>query len=274
VLPARNEAPNLAAAVEATLDALSDAVPDYELIIVDDGSKDATARIADDLAQAHEQVRVVHQPQRRGYGVACRAGIALAAKQYILLLDADRQYQPADLPRLTQWNDRYDLVLGYRVHRADPFLRVVLGWLYTRLVRLLFGVQVRDVNCGFKLIYAGLLKALPLESAGAAIHAEILYRARERGAEWREAPVRHAARRAGTASGAGLRASLQTARDLFALRRRITAERRAARLAGKAATMQDATAVPLTVPTDSDDPTPPDSSDQPVPPADPTNEQE
>lgn len=235
VLPALDEAANIVSVVDATLDALSDVVPDYDLVVVDDGSKDATPRLADELAIRYPQVRVIHHPKNRGYGSAWRSGIEAATKQYIFLMDSDRQYNPAELTQLVQWNDQYDVVAGYRLRRSDTFPRVFLGWWFKVLVRLLFGPTSRDATCGFLLVRSSLLKAMTLESRGILIRTEVLYRARQQGAALREVGIRHYPRRAGSAKGARPLVMLRAARELIALRRRITRERRAAALAAQQA---------------------------------------
>src|SRR5689334_8639357 len=97
VLPAHNEAANIVPVVEATVDAVHDAVPDFEIIIVDDGSTDATPHLADELTARNPMVRAVHHPKNRGYGSAWRSGIGEATKQYTFFMDADRQFDPAEI---------------------------------------------------------------------------------------------------------------------------------------------------------------------------------
>ena len=224
VLPAYNEAANLSQLIAHTLEALDDTVPEYEIIIVDDGSRDATPRLADGLAARDQRVRVIHQQNRQGYGAALRAGIAEATKQYIWCLDADGQYNPADLSRLAQWDDAYDAVAGYRARRADPAFRKLLSWSYRRLVRLVLGIRARDPNCGFKLFRATVLKALPLVAKGRLIQVEILVRLRERSVSVQEVAVRHTARHAGRQMGARPAAVAQVLRELIDLRRRLGEE--------------------------------------------------
>jgi len=222
VLPAHNEAANIEQVVEATCEALRGVVSDYEVIIVDDGSTDETPRLADSLAERYPQVRVVHHPHNRGYGSAWRSGIAAAAKQYIFFLDSDRQFDPREIGLLVQWGTSYDIVAGYRIHRNDPLYRTLNASCFHLLVRLLFGVHVRDLDCGFKLFRASLLKGMPLESPGALINAEIHYFARVWQATLREVGVHHFPRKAGKQSGASLRVVLRAASELVALRRRMT----------------------------------------------------
>ncbi|MDB5074224.1 MAG: glycosyl transferase family 2 [Chloroflexi bacterium] len=234
VLPAYNEAGNLAQVVEATLDALHDVVPSYELIIVDDGSTDGTRRIAEDLSATHTAVKVVHNAKNQGYGSAWRSGIAEASKQYTFFMDTDRQFNPTELDRLVQWDDRYDIVAGYRIRRNDPFARRVLGVCFTLLIRLMFGLKLKDIDCGFKLMRTSLLKSMDLEARGALINTEIQYRAKQRGASIREVGIHHFPRRSGEQSGASFRVILRAMREIFALRRRFTKEHRLAKAKARA----------------------------------------
>ncbi len=227
VLPAFNEAPNLSQMTSRTIEALEDSAPDFEIIIVDDGSKDATGRLADGLAARDARVRVVHHARRRGYGAALRAGISEANKQFIWCLDADGQYDPTDLTLLAQFDDAYDLVAGYRSRRADPFLRRLLSRVYRLLIRILVGVEARDPNCGFKLYRASTLKSLPLSAMGRFVQVEILARLGERGSVITEVSVQHTARHAGRQTGARLGTIVQMARELAAFRKRRREERRA-----------------------------------------------
>jgi hypothetical protein len=228
VLPARDEQGNLARVVESTLEALGDAVPSFEIIIVDDGSRDATGRIADELAAGNPSIRVIHHAGPLGYGSALRSGMAVATLPYTLFVDADRQFNPLELERLIQWDDRHDLVLGYRLRRNDSFIRRVLGFFFKVMVRLLFAVKCRDVNCGFKLIRTSQLADMSLDSRGVLINTEILYRARQQGADMREVGVHHYARRAGKSSAVTLGSTLRAVAEAIRLWKRINRERRAA----------------------------------------------
>jgi len=224
VVAAYNASETLAAQVEATLDALLDAVPEYELIIVDDASRDATARLAGELATAHSAVRVLHQQRRQGHGAAWRLGAGDARHQYTLLLEAGNRYDPSDLSRLIQWGDRYELIAGYRIQGSEPLPRHLGRRLFALLVRSLLGIPARDVACAFVLVRSSWLKSLSLGADGPLLLAEVRARAARQGIESREVGVRHAPRRGAGGPPPGLRAALGMLLALLALRRRLGRE--------------------------------------------------
>jgi len=223
VLPAFNEEVNLERTVRALVPALSGLAADYEILVVDDGSTDRTAEVARRLAEEVPSLRLLRHERNRGYGAALRTGFAAAKREWILLLDADGQFLPEELPRLVQAAAGADLVLGYRQSRADPALRRLFAAVWRLLVRALLGVTVRDTNCGFKLMRTALVAALDLQASGAVISAELLVKARRRGAVMAEVAVTHLPRRWGRQTGGSLRvllrAYLELARLWWRLRR-------------------------------------------------------
>lgn len=218
VLPAFNEADNLERTVGELTAALAATGRSYEVLIVDDGSTDGTAAVAEALGRADPRVRLLRHARNQGYGAAVRTGFAASRGTWILLLDADGQFVPAELPRLlAAAGEGADFVLGYRVHRADPLHRRWFAALWRRLMAALLDVQVRDVNCAFKLLRGDLVRALPLESRGAFMTAELLARARRAGARFAEVPVSHRPRRAGRQTGGRPGVILRAFSDLFRL---------------------------------------------------------
>ena len=209
ILPAHDEEANLEPVVRAALAALPGACRQFEIVVVDDGSRDATPAIADRLAAEDARVRVVHHPRNRGYGAALRSGFAAARGDRIMFMDADRQFDVREVTKLTPFADRFDIVAGYRIRRSDPRRRVLLGAAFNLLVKILFGVRVRDIDCGFKLFRADLLRSLDLRSFGALINTEILALARRAGATLAEVGVPHYPRPAGEQSGASPRVVLR-----------------------------------------------------------------
>jgi glycosyltransferase involved in cell wall biosynthesis len=198
VLPARDEARNIAASLERARAVLGRLTKEYEILVVDDGSRDATAEIAARFAEA----RLLRHPCGRGYGAALRTGLAAARMDWVAFTDADLQFELAELERLLAVAHDADLVIGVRAPRRDPLRRQLLGRGWNALVRALLGLPVQDVNCAFKLLRRAAVAELELRSSGAAINAELLARAAARGLRLREVPVSHFPRRAGRATGA------------------------------------------------------------------------
>jgi glycosyltransferase involved in cell wall biosynthesis len=198
VLPARDEARNIAASLERARAVLGRLTKEYEILVVDDGSRDATAEIAARFPEA----RLLRHPRGRGYGAALRTGLAAARMDWIAFTDADLQFELAELERLFAVAGDADLVIGVRAPRRDPLRRRLLGRGWNALVRAALGLAVVDVNCAFKLLRRAAVADLELRSSGAAINAELLARAAARGLRLREVPVSHFPRRAGRASGA------------------------------------------------------------------------
>jgi glycosyltransferase involved in cell wall biosynthesis len=223
--PARNEAANLRGLVEEALATLPSLAETFEVIIVDDGSRDATPQIADELAAADPRVRAVHHPRNLGYGAALRTGFASARHDLIAFTDGDRQFRVADIGRLTA---RYadggaQAVVGYRIRRADPFVRTLYARAYRLANRIFFGLAVTDVDCACKLFQRDALRGISVESGGAFFSAELLIKLHAAGRTVVEVGVPHYPRTAGSPTGAKPRVILRAVRDFWALRLRLLA---------------------------------------------------
>jgi glycosyltransferase involved in cell wall biosynthesis len=218
VLPCFNEADNVATAIhEATTAATATAVV-HEIVVVDDGSTDATRAIAERAGARDARVRVLVHDRNRGYGAALRTGIAATRCDWILLTDADLQFDLSELERFVVPARGHDLVVGYRLARMDPLMRRVNAYAWNRLVGRVFDLDVRDVDCAFKLIRGDLARGLELTADGAMISTELVARARLAGARIAEFGVRHRARVAGTQSGADPAVVLSAFRELRRIR--------------------------------------------------------
>jgi len=222
--PCYNEEGNVERVVNDALEAAPDFADDFEIIVVNDGSKDRTGEIADALAEKHETVRAVHNRPNIGYGGALRSGLAAASKRWVFFTDGDGQFDIRELPRLIELLDRCDVAVGYRAKRADPLLRSINAWCWCTLVRLLFGLKVRDIDCAFKLLPKSFIDQITLHSEGALISTELLAKAKYRGYRIAETPVTHYPRTAGSQTGATIRVILKAFRELFRLRRQIRSE--------------------------------------------------
>src|SRR5438128_5863835 len=150
--PAYNDSGTIASMVIRTVKTASALTHDFEVIVVDDGSADGTADIADELARTYPQVRAVHHPTNRDYGAALQTGFRSATKELIFYTDGDAQYDPTELADLWAKIEGADLVNGYKISRADPLHRIVIGRLYHHIVSRLFGLRLRDVDCDFRLM--------------------------------------------------------------------------------------------------------------------------
>jgi glycosyltransferase involved in cell wall biosynthesis len=209
ILPAFNEEGALAGTVAALRTVLRGLGRPFEIIVVDDGSRDGTGDLADRLAREDAALRVVHHPRNLGYGAALKSGFAAARLDWLFLMDADGQFDPAELPTFVSAAGGADFVVGYRPSRADPAHRTLYAKVWARLMSILLGVGVRDVDCAFKLMRRSYLDGMPLEAGGAFLSAEMLAKARRMGARFVELPVRHLPRRAGTSTGGSLRVLLR-----------------------------------------------------------------
>jgi glycosyltransferase involved in cell wall biosynthesis len=226
--PAHNEAENIEALVAEALEVLPTLAEEFEIIAVDDGSKDATPRLADELAAAHPQVRVVHHEVNKGYGAALRSGFRAARFDLVCFTDGDRQFKVADLGRLLDRmarTDKPDVVVGYRIKRADPAIRLAYARAYRLALRIFYRLGVRDVDCACKLFRRESLEGVRLESDGAFLSAELLIKLKQRGRRLAETGVPHYPRTAGSASGANPRVVFRAIRDFWQLRIRLWVNR-------------------------------------------------
>ncbi len=216
--PAYNEEANVRSTAEGILRVLPSVADRYELLIVDDGSVDATGAIADELTEANAAIRVIHHPTNRGYGGALRTGFYNCRYALIAFVDGDGQFDFGEVPEFLSASDAADLVIGYRVDRQDSRMRTLNAWAWGMLIRVLFGLRVRDIDCAFKLLHKRALHSMPrLRSDGAMVSAELLIRSRNAGLKIEEVPVHHYPRRAGMQTGANLRVIIKAFRDLFSL---------------------------------------------------------
>ncbi|NIP24306.1 MAG: glycosyltransferase [Phycisphaerae bacterium] len=219
--PCYNEESNVANTVRNTLDVLENLKVDFEVIIVDDGSRDDTAKIAGEIAAQNNRVIVVHHPTNLGYGAALQSGFKAAKKELVFYTDGDGQFDIKEMPPLLPFMEKFDIVSCYRLNRQDPLVRKINGWAWTKLVCLVFGMKIRDIDCAFKLFKTKIFENLELSSTGALIDAEILARAVRKGYSITQKGVHHYPRTAGAQTGANLKVILRAFKELFKLRRKI-----------------------------------------------------
>lgn len=215
--PMYNEEANIEEAVRRAVSILPRHADAFEVILVDDGSRDKTGAIADRLSEEDPRVRAVHHGVNRGYGAALRSGIDAARYDWIFYTDGDNQFDLEEIRLLLPLSRENDIVSGYRIRRQDSMNRKVNAWLFNLAMRVLFGLKLRDTDCAFKLYRRWIFEGLTLRSDGAMIDAEIMARARARGARIAEVGVHHYPRTAGKQTGARLSVILRAFRELFGL---------------------------------------------------------
>jgi glycosyltransferase involved in cell wall biosynthesis len=227
--PAHNEEANVRGLVDEALETLPAIAETFEIVIVDDGSRDATGAIADELAAAHPGVvRAVHHPTNLGYGSALLSGFRAARHEFVAFTDGDRQFRVADLARLTERlaePDQPDAVVGYRIKRADPLVRTLYARAYRVANFIWFGLRIRDVDCACKLFRREALAGVAIESGGAFFSAELLIKLRAAGRTLVEVGVPHHPRTAGSPTGAKPSVVLRAVRDFWQLRLRMWVNR-------------------------------------------------
>jgi glycosyltransferase involved in cell wall biosynthesis len=219
--PCFNEEGNVERVVKRAAEVLDGFVREWEIIVVNDGSKDRTGEIADRLAKEVPGVRAAHHAKNSGYGAALRTGFASATKEYVFFTDGDGQFDIAEIARLLELRDQADVVSGYRAHRQDNFMRRLNAACWGKLVRTMLSFRFRDVDCAFKLFKRSMFDRMELKSTGALINAEILGRAARMGCTFKSIPVTHLPRVAGTQTGAKFSVILRAFKELRRLRKDI-----------------------------------------------------
>ena len=227
--PAHDEEANIEGLVAEALDSLPGIAETFEVIAVNDGSRDRTQALADELTAAHPGVvRAVHHPTNLGYGAALRSGFAASRYELVAFTDGDRQFRVEDLGRLTERlaaADHPDVVVGYRIRRADPLVRTLYARAYRLANRIFFGLKVTDVDCACKLFRREALEDIHVESDGAFFSAELLIKLRAAGRSVVEVGVPHYPRTAGSPTGAKPQVIGRAVRDFWRTRLAMWANR-------------------------------------------------
>ncbi len=219
--PCYNEQENVGRTVEKALEVMEKLNADFEVIIVDDGSSDNTGQIADEIAGRDGRVKVMHHKNNLGYGAALQSGFKAATKELVFYTDGDGQFDISEMPPLLRLMEQYDIVSCYRLNRQDNLIRKINGWCWTKLVCLLFGMKIRDIDCAFKLYKREIFDNIKVVSTGALIDAEILARAVRKGYRVTQQGIHHYPRTAGAQTGANFRVILRAFKELLRLRSQI-----------------------------------------------------
>jgi len=219
ILPAHNEAENIQNTVENCISYLEYTVSDYEVVVVNDGSQDATKDIVLEMSAKNSKIVLVNHEVNKGYGAALRSGFEEAGREYIFFMDSDGQFNIQDLDRLLPLVGPEYVVIGYREDRADSFIRSLNAWLYGMYIYLMFGLNVKDMDCAFKIFPHKAYQDLkPIKSGGALFTAEFLIKLKKAGYILKEVPVRHFPRQFGTQSGANIDVILRMFKESWKLK--------------------------------------------------------
>ncbi|HEY7036742.1 MAG TPA: glycosyltransferase family 2 protein [Thermomicrobiales bacterium] len=217
VLPVHNEEENIGIVIERALEVLPVYAPDFEIVPVNDGSRDNSPAILAEFAAVHPQVKPVTHRVNRGYGAALTSGFHAASGDFVMFMDADRQFDIGDLALLAPFVGRFDVVAGFRMERNDPLHRRVFAEIFNVTVRVLFGVHLRDIDCAFKVFRGELLRSIELTAPGALINTEIQAKLRRQGATVEQVGVHHYPRVAGTATGGNPRVIARAMKETLLL---------------------------------------------------------
>ncbi len=199
--PCYNEEKNIGALISQAQVLAPQVAHHHEIIVVNDGSQDATAAVVKAVAKSDPQVRLVEHKRNLGYGMSLRSGLAHARCDWVFFTDGDGQFDLNQLKEFVPLAQNYQVVIGYRTNRAEGSLRALNARMFKFFIDVLFRVHVKDIDCAFKLVKRELIQSLPLQSTGAMISAEILYRLKKKHVEVAQLPVKHLPRRYGQPSG-------------------------------------------------------------------------
>lgn len=220
IMPAYNEEVAIADTVHRTVKAAAGWTHDFEVIVVNDGSKDQTGAILAEIARSESRLRVINHETNQGYGAALVSGFEAITKDLAFFMDSDGQFDIYDLEMFFPFIERYDAVLGYRINRQDTWIRKLNAWGWKMLVRIIFKVRVRDVDCAFKLYRSEFFHEHRLETRGAMINTEILYKWQRAGYTYTEVGVHHLPRRGGHATGAKPSVIARAFKEMFTYARK------------------------------------------------------
>jgi glycosyltransferase involved in cell wall biosynthesis len=202
VLPAYNEGENIASTVMETIARMRGMARDFEVIVVNDGSKDNTRVVVEELTRYYPNLRLINHDVNKGCGAALVTGFEAASKEYSFYMDSDGQFNIEDMARLLPYVERYDGVFGYRVDRQDTWMRKLNAWGWNIIVRFFFRIPIRDVDCAFKIFRTEFFKTNKLEARGALLLTELIFKFYRAGYTFTQVPVRHFPRGGGKGTGA------------------------------------------------------------------------
>lgn len=223
--PAYNEEAEIENTVLKAKKILEKTTNKWEITIVDDGSKDETPEISDKLAKSDKRIKVIHHKPNRGYGAAFKSGFYSAKYSWITFTDGDGQFDFSDITKFInkQKETNADLVIGYYLDRKVSKGKILTSKMWEFFVYIFFGLKVRDIDCGFKLVRKGVIDTIPKlgSERGAFISSEFLIKAKTQGFKIEEVGVTHYPRTAGAGTGRDLKVIAGSFVDLVKLWKRL-----------------------------------------------------
>lgn len=190
--PCYNDAMTISGLVILSFKILKDIAEDYEVLVIDDGSKDASHEVLEELRNIFPKLKVIYHEKNLGYGAVLRRGFKEASKDFIFYTDGDGQYDVREVHKLIPlMKDDIGIVNGFKVKRSDPFYRVILGKIYHWAVKLMFGIKIKDVDCDFRLLRAGVFNNIVLKSKSGVICVELIKNIQDAGFKFAQVGVKH-----------------------------------------------------------------------------------
>jgi len=217
ILPVYNEEDNIEFVVNSVTGYLSEIIDNFEIILVNDGSVDKTSGIIESLSKSNPHIKSIRHSKNLGYGVTLHSGFKIAQYSLVFFMDSDRQFEISDISKLLAHIDQYDIVIGTRATRQDPLYRILIAKLFNYITCVLFGIKIKDMTCGFKLIKKSVLDSISIKSKGGFINAEILIKAKRKICLIKEVNIRHFPRIRGKQKGAAFKVTLRKIYELLNL---------------------------------------------------------
>lgn len=201
-MPAYNEEGNIATTIIDAESAAKTVAHAYEIIVVDDGSRDRTSEVVKELAKHNTHIRLIQHTRNEGYGAAVKTGLKACKNDWIFFTDSDGQFHYNELVKFAHATSKFDMVIGYRQKRMDPFHRVFVAQVLLKIWNfVLFGLTIRDVDCAYKLFARSVRDAIHLDTESAITVTELMVKAKSHGFRIKELPVKHYRRKFGEQTG-------------------------------------------------------------------------
>lgn len=216
--PAYNEEVNIEKTVRQAKGILLQVVNKWEILVINDGSTDKTGQVVAKLRREDKRIDAINHPTNQGYGAALKSGFSNARYPWVAFTDSDGQFNFSEIKKFLPLMENSDLILGYRLNRADSFLRKIYTFAWGKIPVVLWGLRVKDYSCGFKLIKKKVFSAVqPLVGEEKVTQIEMLVKAKRKGFKFAEIGVRHYPRKHGAQTGANIKVVVKSVTDLFKL---------------------------------------------------------